>query len=160
LEQLTEFLQGAVETIGQDLEPDSDWVPTAFLIAPGNQMVLIATEGWTNEQEFAAYVAGLCRQIIERRAKAFAMVSTIWTLEHMSKEELARLTVRPRDHPERVEAVLIATYSADKTLTALAVIDRHPDSPPTLREWKVGKGDVEGGVATPLIEALREVSDE
>jgi hypothetical protein len=159
LAQLTEFLQGAVEAIGEDLDPDADWAPTAFLISPGNEMVLISTEGWSNEREFEAYIARLCREIIERRAKAFAMVSTIWTLE-MSAEELARLTVRPRDHPDKVEAVLIATYSAHANVTAQAVIERHPNSPPTLKEWLVTDSPVEGGVATPLLEALREVSDE
>lgn len=152
-----EFLRGAAETIGTQLGPEEDWAPMAFIITPESELAVIGTEGWKNDDELVAYVYRLAELIVEKKAQSFGMVATIWTLEVPAD---APVPIRPRDHPDRVETLSIATYTADKTLTAHAVIGRHPDHAPTLQEWEVMDAPVEGGMATPIQAALRKVRDE
>lgn len=148
------YLRTAVSQIRESLKPDEDWAPVAFVVEPDVQ-VKIHTAVWTGDEERDAYFQKIADEALASRAIAVGMVNTIWYRE-VDVDEPTK--PRPRDDPNRLEAVQVATMTADQTLLAHASITRHPMQSPTLGEWKVGDVE-EGGVLTPVQESLRKVRD-
>jgi hypothetical protein len=156
---LSEFLRGAVETLAPTLGPEEDWLPTVFLIKDDGIPVIIHTDGWANDEQRMSFVREIVQRLMETKAVAFGMIATVWTYDSKKDIPLPPYIVRPRDSPDRMEAVQVLTCSANLTIVALTPIERHPISHPTLREWEVVDGLAEGDMVTPFQQALRRVRD-
>jgi hypothetical protein len=138
------------------LKPDEDWAPVAFIVQDDLQVKIHTTTGWATDGERSLYIQTLADEALGSKAVSVGMVNTIW---YRIIDAGENSKPRPRDDPDRLEAVQVATLSADKTLLAQAGITRHTNEPPTLGEWTVGSLE-EGGSLTPILEALRKVRDE
>jgi len=158
LSELNEFIRTAAIGVGTHLGPDSDWAPVAFLVTSDGDMKIVATDGWNNDRERKRYLDQISEAIINIRAVAVGMVSTIWMLTiAKDKNYYPFVHPRPREHPQREEALLVIAMSAEESITAIATIDRHSNQPPSLREWEIVEDEVEGDMPIPLRNALRKV---
>lgn len=156
---MKDFLMEAASGIGPTLGPEEDWMPTAFLVAQDGSMVISPLIEWGDDDERADTIAALALVIEQREIVTVGMVHTIWMLMLFggTTEEALNTSPRPRDHPQRSEAVMVMALTAEEVAMASAAIERHKDSPPTIREWIDEPGEVEGALSTPILEALRKV---
>jgi hypothetical protein len=155
VEGLNLHLRGAVMNIRESLRPDEDWAPVAFVVEEDLKVEIYAAAAWSGDAERDAYIATLAEETLKSKAVAVGLVNTVW---YRTVDEQEDGKPRPRDDPNRLEAVQVATLSAHKTLLAHAGITRHDKEPPTLGEWTVGSLE-EGGTLAPILEALRKVRD-
>ena len=158
LEELNAFIRRATEDVRLGMAPDEDWAPAAFIFGEDGELHIVSTEGWTNDAEKLAYAQTVARMTVMYQATSVGLVGTVWMLVMIGEPDA--VLVRPRDHPQRIETLMVLSMSAEDSVTAFAVIERHDNAPPTLREWDVSTGgELEGDISAPLQAALRKVKD-
>jgi hypothetical protein len=90
---------------------------------------------------------------------ALGMVISTWQAVIDKEEREAGHWVRPSQHPNRREMLLIAAVDAYSDEIYMAEIVRHENAPPTLEKWErtgAGADNVIGGrMIDPLRTALR-----
>lgn len=91
--------------------------------------------------------------LITRPTKV-AIVTSTWQVIVDRDEPVPPDMPRPGDHPDRFEAVVAIVMDAERVEPWTALIERHPDAPPTLGEWEVGD-EAGGALVDPLRAALR-----
>ena len=97
----------------------------------------------------------VARMTVMYQATSVGLVGNVWMLVMIGEPDA--VLVRPRDHPQRIETLMVLSLSAASTNRAIASRD---NAPPTLREWDVSTGgELEGDISAPLQAALRKVKD-
>jgi hypothetical protein len=148
-------------------DPDDDWEPVMFAISDDENVVIglpPAAFASDRAKDMLCDVA-LPGIILAGRVRALVMVMSTWEVEYTKEFPRSADPHRqmpPSQHPRRREALYLSGLTATLTRSLRADIQRHPDAPPTLGEWRVREADhpnydVTGRFIAPLQEALGQV---
>jgi hypothetical protein len=164
VDQAVELAKGGVESNRELLGPEDDWQPVLIGLTETEATVVGFPIMPNLKDTLVEVLATIAKQF---GFKAMAVVTTVWyvkvavdasSLTDEEREALERehMNTPPSEHPNRVEAVLIQALDAEVMRFRVAEIERHPDAPPTLGEWKpLGEDNDEYGGRFP--DALRDV---
>lgn len=139
--------------------PDDDWVPTVLIHAENTEKLYILPLDpfLVNDEHGKDRLVDAIRDfVIEQRASAVSIVASAWraTFEGVFHPE-APPPVRPRDAPNREEALVVTTIDADGVTASSAPILRDGIKPPTLGEWEEEGGLLSGRFVDPFRDALK-----
>ena len=156
------LLTGATRVGAEFTDPDDDWRPIWFVLTK-TQGTIITPGADVEKYETTHYVGDLARRW---GAVAIGHLHSSWLVlgpelaqrahdQHGSTEGIA----------ERIEVLLLATYTAGNARHYTARIERHDDTPPTLAplELMFDTADAEdgthvsGAMVDPLMSALERV---
>jgi len=146
----------------QFTHPDDDWTITVLVEHPGDQRpFVIHVPGWVSNDGDAKEVLGWALGQAARATKPtkVALIQSAWVVDR-------ELTGRPydpehepmpRDHPDRIERLVLTVFDPEIAVMHWADIHRRRRRPPVLGPWAAAPRDgfVSGRMATPLIDALR-----
>lgn len=161
-------MRQSVERVGRGLGPDDDWMPIAFMVNADQEVAVVATPGWSNDDEKYQFTAALALQAIAHHAVCMGIVATTWMLTFTPDDpEYAQagqgIYVRPSQSPERKEAVVVMTTTRDVSTMSIAMIKRRQRRHPQLSEWDITDdrkegARLEGDMLDPLRGALEIVA--
>lgn len=160
-DEFATMVRDGVDHVGHGFtSPDDDWSTMAFL-EHGHDITLVALALETTPQIVAA-VRGL---IAQTKATKIALVTSTWMVDLLEvtdpdiRAKFGRDEIMPEDYdgPGKYESVVVSVFDAEIIKAWNAIIERHPDAPPTLGEWQpLGDvGTMSGAMVEPIHEALR-----
>src|SRR4051794_38231242 len=136
LEQVIALSKDAIEQIGSVFEePDEDWLPTMVVLTAEDKLGLVGIDPEFLSNQLTKQV--LAEQIIpsvlrEQHAVAASFISSAWMAQG---DAMGMMKLRPAQHPDRQECVMLTVATAFEARSMTALIIRHEDKPPTLGEW-------------------------
>jgi hypothetical protein len=159
--QLTEAAKQFVVMQGRKFtKPDDDWTMALMLVHPGDQRPqLIRLPGWVaNDDDFKdayGHALGVAARIT--KPLMVAMIQSTWVAPVRSGDIVDdQVRVMPRDHPDRVERVLVVVLDTEIEQSWFATVKRRRRRPPVLEPWEQYEADgMVGRLIDPLREALR-----
>lgn len=179
-ENLMKVLMEGVELIRPTLEPGADWHPVLHLAGMNADPPFAVLDIGDLLDAKDALVVAVASTIKDRKARCLGMVTTAWTVQRRvpegwkpgdpPPEYYDQVGPRPVDDPNRQEAVVVTTMTAEKVLCHIANISRHDSEPPQLGPWqtmaesagvppeKAEEMVAAGQFVTPWQEALQEVA--
>jgi hypothetical protein len=135
LRDLIKKTQDGAEKIALDLQPDGDWIPTAMIVAEGEDETLEITAApipIRDEREKELIFDILLPTLVEKMsARALTLVLPSWTSE--AREEGADL--RPSEDPDRRETLILIGVTLGSVESCMAPVVRS-DSHPELGPWR------------------------
>jgi len=149
---LVEFAYTSAVTMAQKrfTSPEDDWAPMLFFRTPTGVMHVVAVPMIEDRKdEIAAAIQAL---LAMNKATEAAMLTSAWMVAlPAGTSDIDSL--RPSQHPERREVLVLTGVDEGTAITRVAFISRHPDRPPTLEPLE---DTAEGpGIAGRFIDALR-----
>lgn len=138
-----EFDQGIRDTvrrIEQDLGPDEDWAPMAFVQDYQGRATLLALHGalFATEESKDALAEALGKFIVGSFGVRFAMVFSAWTIDVEGDPSMIHDDdwVPVSEREDRRECVFVTTLDLDDARAHRAMVTRLPDRRPKLGEWE------------------------
>jgi hypothetical protein len=126
-------------------DPADDWMPIALVELPGGHVAVspLPTELLDSDVGKDAMVNALCAVARQFKAHKLALVLSTWVSKVPNTPEARALAdrgqfpggMRPRDDPDREEALYVVVYDGERTELHHAPILRSRRRPPKLGEW-------------------------
>lgn len=112
--------------------PDEDIIPALVLKRPGDLKILSFEVIDDAHGSLADYIMALtaCSQATE-----VALIVTAWMIDNPSTEDM-NSGIRPSQHPDRVETVVLAYSAGDGCQVWTARLTRHENRPPDMGLWE------------------------
>lgn len=149
-----------VKEIGESFkEADDDWTMWLMLeVKSGEVMVIELPSEWANSDMIKEALGQILAEYAKKvRLLKVGLVSSSWQVEGTKKDlENTLQRVRPSEHPNRFEAVLVVGVDPEIQKMISARIIRTETEPPKLSEWQDMELDgLDGKMMGPLVKAFR-----
>jgi len=149
-----------IAKITEDFDsPNDDYDPVLLVRDHEDKVAFLGIGADMNDGDAKEEVAKFMFAVISvLRAKEAVFVSSTWMVKDLRDGDVedGHLTVMPRDHPNRVEAVTLMHASLDGDAIHQAEIFRTQDKPPTIGEWNVmATGELQGRFGYALRDGLK-----
>lgn len=111
---------------------DDDIIPTLVLKRPGDLKIINFEVIDDAHGSLADYIMALtaCSQATE-----VALIATAWMVDNPSEEDM-QSGMRPSQHPDRVETMVLAYSAGDGCQVWTARLTRHENRPPDMGLWE------------------------
>lgn len=148
-----EHLKGGVAAVTEAFTaPDDDYLPVAHLLTEDRSYIMPMQFRNDAEKDYMAEaVAGAATEF---DAKVVGFVMSAWTVAIPMEDYGKPMPVRPSQHADRREVVILSVISARKQMTYAADIKRDGVNPPTLGEWGEGMDGGSGRFIESTVMAL------
>ncbi len=131
-----EYLKTGVKDIAATFtQQDDDYQPVAHLLTEDRSYIMPML--FRNDEEKDYMAEAVAGAAMEFDAKVVGFVMSAWTVK-IPTEDYGKAMVRPSEHADRREVVILSVLSASKQVTYAADIKRDGVNPPTLGEWGEG----------------------
>ena len=150
--ELLEFVHTAAINMARQrfTSPEDDWVPMLFFRTPTGVMHVVAVPMIEGRKDDIAAAITVMLQM--NKATEAVLLTSAWMVAHPAGTTGAD-ELRPSQHPDRREVLVLCGVDQATAITRTAVIHRHDDRPPTLGDLDdLAEGP---GIAGRFIDALR-----
>jgi hypothetical protein len=127
--------QRLVEVLGEELHPEGDWPPALafragndFKVVPADPLMALAAA------DPMAATRALVHLVESESVDSFALIATAWQAPSCSE-------LRPSEHPERSEMLLLTVGDGNQQQILCADIVREHRKSPRLASWIEADGD-------------------
>lgn len=150
--ELVQFAYTSAVTMARKrfTSPQDDWAPMLFFRSPAGVMHVVAVpmiEG--RKDDIAMAIAAMLKM---NQATEAVLLTSAWMVARPAGTGSIE-NLRPSEHPDRREALVLTGVDEATAITRVAPINRHTDRPPTLEPLE---DTAEGpGIAGRFIDALR-----
>jgi hypothetical protein len=148
-----------VKEIGEGFkEPDDDWTMWLLMeVKAGEVMVVELPAEWANSDLMKEAIGRLLAEYAKKvRLLKVGLVSSSWQVEGTKKDLEALQRIRPSQHPNRFEAVLVVGVDPEIQKMISARIIRTETEPPKLADWQDMELDgLDGKMMGPLVQVFR-----
>lgn len=130
--------------------PDDDWLPMLFFRTTSGVLHVVAVPMIEDRKDDVA--AAIQAMLAMNKATEAALLTSAWMVAQPAGTPGID-SLRPSQHPDRREVLVLTGVDEAAAITRLARIHRHPERPPTLGDLE---DTAEGpGIAGRFIDALR-----
>jgi hypothetical protein len=134
-------------------DPANFWQPAAFLFGPTDVVVKISGQAFSSEDRKDQLAVELVKLIVEEQTDAVVMLQEAWVAERDDPTDLSPA----KTDPSRVDSLVVTVMRAHERTGSIAPIQREPNQPPRLGEWKDSGSEIDGRFVDPLVAALQVV---
>ena len=153
-DQFVKYLKESVQEIALKLTPEADWDTIFFLFNDQTGMYKVLPS-FTNDQDKNLYFKLIIPTMIqENEVTMCGFILTAWAVDDSLSS--SKTEVRPSQHPDRIEILIIEALSADKNLSILFKIKRQKGKHPILELWRQDDEHSEGRFVEPIMKALQQ----
>lgn len=152
--KLLRVMKDGAKLIGERFtDPDADWAPIMMFVTRDGQIgqaLLDLPDDFAGRDVIAEQITALLSQA--QAVEACLVVST-WVVDVPEGDWEVMEGQRPRDHPDRREALSLTWVTADHAQMEMARIKRYPGQPPKLAAWYLPAEGI--NVSGRFVDAMR-----